>query len=135
MKTIQLILIFFITIVFIGCDPELPIIDESRVNLGLITLSNPPFFFSDSLSLGSEIKSQIPVVWTNGCIYESYFEVIKINELNYKFILRNKSDKGACTDDIRGGFAPMRFKPSQIGTYSIFIIDRQDTFSKTLVVY
>ncbi|MBL8003824.1 MAG: hypothetical protein JNL36_01890 [Candidatus Kapabacteria bacterium] len=135
MKTVLLFAITILAFVSTACESEEPLIDSSLEKMGLLNSYQSPKYFSDSLQLGAEITTQIPVFWTIGSVYESYFKVIIVNDFTYQFLLIDKHDGNGGTDDMRHGLAPFYFKPTKTGIYKIFIIDRQDTISKSLVVY
>lgn len=107
---------------------------ESDSNLGLFSIYRPPFLQIGSINLGNEIDIQLNVLWTDGCIFESYLDVVKQDDLTYKFILKNKSKGCACTDDIRQGTVPFKFKPTKTGEHTMIFIDRKDTVITSIKV-
>ena len=134
MKTSLLLIFTFLSLVSISCNEQISNDCSSDSNLGLLGIYRPPLINVGSIALGDEIDIGINVLITNGCIYESYFEVIKQQNLTYKFILKDKSKGCACTDDIRHGTVPFKFKPTQKGTHTLIVIDRNDTITTTLEV-
>jgi|GEM_PF-3059362 len=107
---------------------------ESDSNLGLFSIYRPPFLHIESIKLGDETNVDIAVLLTDGCVYDTYFEVVKQVDLTYKFILKNKSKGCACTDDIRQGTVPFKFKPTKTGEHTLIFIDRKDTIITSITV-
>lgn len=130
----RLFLISLFAILSISCSETVSNDCSSDSNLGFLDIYRPPLINVGSIALGNEIDIGINVLLTNGCIYESYFEVIKQQNLTYHFILKDKSKGCACTDDIRHGTVPFKFKPTQKGTHTFVVIDRNDTITTTLEV-
>ena len=134
MKTSLLLIFTFLSLVSISCNEQISNDCSSDSNLGLLGIYRPPLINVGSIALGNEIDIGINVLWTDGCIYESYFDVEKLQNLSYKFILKDKSKGCACTDDIRQGTVPFKFKPTQKGTHTLIVIDRKDTLTSTIEV-
>lgn len=132
----KLLLSFFSILAMLtyGCSENVSNNCSYDSQLGLLGIYRPPLINVGSLALGNEIDIGINVLWTDGCIYESYFEVEKRQGLTYKVTLKNRSKGCLCTDDIRQGSAPFKFKPTQKGLYTFVVIDRKDTIISEVVV-
>jgi hypothetical protein len=117
-----------------GCRDSVSNNCEFDSNLGLFSIYRPPFLHIESIKLGDETNVGIAVLLTDGCVYDTYFEVVKHDDLTYKFILKDKSKGCACTDDIREGMVPFIFKPTKTGEHKLIFIDRKDTIYNYLEV-
>jgi hypothetical protein len=134
MKTSLLLIFTFLSLVSISCNEQISNDCSSDSNLGFLDVYRPPLIQVGSITLGNEIDIGINVLWIHGCIYESYFEVVKQQGLTYHFILKDRSKGCECTDNIRQTYAPFKFKPTQKGTHTLVIIDRKDTITSTIEV-
>ena len=134
MKKSLFLLVCLFSVLTFGCCDSVSNNCESDSNLGLFDAYRPPFLQIGSINLGSETDIRLKVLWTDGCIFESYLDVVKQDDLTYKFILKNRSKGCACTDDIRQGTVPFKFKPSKTGEHKLIFIDRKDTIETYLNV-
>lgn len=132
-KSLCLIVCLFSALTF-GCRDSVSNDCESDSNLGLFDIYRPPLLQIGSINLGSETDIRLNVLWTDGCIFESYLDVVKQDDLTYKFILKNKSKGCVCTDDIRQGTVPFKFKPTKNGEHTFIFIDRKDTITTSINV-
>jgi len=135
MKIIFVILITAFAVMSFGCEDILSEREKDSFEIGWInerdTLSTIPL----SILSGSEIDTDISILWSDGCKYRSFFEVERESNFVYKFTLKDASKGQICTLDIRQTNTKFKFKPEQKGEYTLHFIDRNGTRTRKLTVY
>lgn len=134
MKTVFLFLLALVAIISFGCEDILSDREKIYTEIGWINDYDSLQGIPPSIVLGSSIQTDIKILWSDGCKFNSFFEVQRESEFVYIFTLKDESKGQLCTLDIRSATTSFKFKPERKGTYTLKFVDRTGTRNKILIV-
>ncbi len=140
MKTLFFLLVALFSVLSFGCENSTSnnsIIKNSddRVYLGcfeeLTSFDNLPKIVKN----GMEVNYDVDVVWSDGCVYSSYFKEEQVSPFVYKFTLFEVAHNGYCHFVREKAKTPFTFMPTQKGEYTLHFIDKRDAIIRKLTAF
>lgn len=140
MKTLLLLLTSVFAVLALGCEDTTSVNSiikntDDRVNYGCFDENTALDNIPKIVKSGMEINLDVNVVWSDGCVYTSYFKEEMESPFVYKFTLFEVARNGYCHFVRKKAKTSFRFNPKQKGEYTLLFIDQRDTITKKLTVF